>query len=76
MNTILIGYKPNQVKKAVFKMPVDAEKFRVVNDITGETVYEGNLEGEIYDKSAGENDCFGYFSELKTPGHIELKQMV
>ena len=57
-------------------MPVDAEKFRVVNDITGETVYEGNLEGEIYDKSAGENDCFGYFSELKTPGHIELKQMV
>lgn len=31
-------------------MPVDAEKFRVVNDITGETVYEGNLEGEIYDK--------------------------
>ncbi|MGN0145224.1 MAG: glycoside hydrolase family 9 protein [Clostridium sp.] len=68
-----LGYKPDENKKAVFRVPTEDRVFKVVKDDTGETVYEGQIYGEMNNETAGENDRFGDFSKLKTPGTYRIE---
>jgi len=68
-----VGYKPNDKKKAVFRAQSDDSKFRVVSKDTQAVVYEGNINGNTYNKAAGEIDRFGDFSSVKTPGTYTIE---
>lgn len=68
-----LGYKPSDKKKAVFRVPTEDSTFKVVNDETGNTVYEGQIYGKMFNESADENDSFGDFSELNIPGTYRIE---
>jgi endoglucanase len=68
-----VGYKTDDKKKAVFRAESVDSKFRVVSTKTKEVVYEGDITGNIYNKTADEQDRFGDFSSVKTPGTYTIE---
>ncbi len=62
------GYGTGADKHAYFLGVEHGECFRVVNKVTWETVYTGEIEEKIYDKESGYYVSVGDFSEVTEPG--------
>ncbi|HBN11514.1 MAG TPA: glycosyl hydrolase family 9, cellulase [Ruminococcus sp.] len=67
-----VGYKPSDVKTAVFRNIDGATEFSVVNADTQQIVYTGQIYGETQNSSAGETDYLGDFSEVKENGNYYI----
>ena len=64
-----VGYTPKAVKTAVFAgISADEDGFRVVDAVSGETVFEGTLSQAAENPWAGETDRVADFSALTEPG--------
>lgn len=63
-----VGYKPDAVKVAVFRNFGSAKTFNVVNSLTGEVVYTGEIYGEIFNEDAKEANAYGDFSSVTEEG--------
>ncbi len=63
-----VGYRPDSQKIAVFRDVTSETSFSVVNAETKQTVYTGELYGEIQNSSANETDHLGDFSSVTAPG--------
>ena len=63
-----IGYKPDSIKKAVFRELSGESSFSVVNAQTNQIVYTGELTGPIKNSSADETNYTGDFSSVTEPG--------
>ncbi len=61
-----IGYRPEDRKLFVATVPVTT--FSIVDDATGETVYEGRTESRGFDDDAQQEIYWGRFHSLTTPG--------
>ncbi|WP_297956185.1 glycoside hydrolase family 9 protein [uncultured Ruminococcus sp.] len=68
ININQVGYRPDAVKKAVFRDVTDQTEFSVINADTKEKVYTGKLENEKNNTLAGETDWTGDFSSVKDAG--------
>lgn len=63
-----VGYYPDAEKIAVFRDITDETSFSVVNALTEEVVYTGELYGETQNTSADETDFYGDFSSVTAEG--------
>ena len=72
ININQIGYRPGDTKLAIFRDSGLDSKFDVINVETGETVFTGDIYGEVETPSAGENVAHGDFSPIKEPGTYKL----
>lgn len=68
-----VGYKSDSKKTAVFRNVTGDKKFSVVNAVTNQTVYTGDLYGETQNNSAGEVNWIGDFSSVTEPGKYYIK---
>lgn len=68
-----IGYKPDAEKIAVFAdLEEDDTTFQVVEESTGESVFEGSLSEPEDNPYAGETNCTGDFSEVTKEGTYKI----
>jgi len=68
-----IGYTVECEKKAAVKGSVLPEEFRLVDAVTGETVYSGSLEMITYDQELGIYTGYGRFDDYTTEGTYYLE---
>ena len=61
-----IGYRPDDVKKAVFCGDDIDETFRVVDAASGECVFEGKVGTAAVNKNTKTNEAAGDFTALNT----------
>ena len=67
-----IGYRPDDVKKAVFCGDDIDETFRVVDAASGESVFEGKVGTAAVNKNTKTNEAAGDFTALTTPGTYKI----
>ena len=63
-----LGYLADSEKKVVFRGDIVSPVFRVINQKTGKTVYEGRVGEPLLDSQSGENYVTGSFSSIKDQG--------
>ncbi len=68
INLNQVGYRPDDVKKAIFRNSTADTEFEVVKADSKESVFSGKITETKESASAGETVAYGDFSELKTPG--------
>lgn len=67
-----VGYRSNDVKKAVLRNISGADTFSVVNAETKETVYTDSLSAPVNYDAAKETDYIGDFSAVTEPGRYYI----
>lgn len=72
-----IGYEPSSFKMAVVSGKSEPGQFRIVDAVTGETVFTGVMEEQGYEKKTGEYHSYGDFSAFTKEGvyYIECDTM-
>lgn len=73
INLNQLGYRPDDVKKAVFRDCTKDDSFSVIDMANNSVVYTGKLSGEKKSFAAGETLTYADFSDLKTPGTYKVK---
>ncbi|MBR5800811.1 MAG: glycoside hydrolase family 9 protein [Lachnospiraceae bacterium] len=63
-----LGYLPTGTKKAVFQGKEIPHVFHVIKEETGEIVFIGRPDEEVYDKAKDEYISYGDFSQVKAEG--------
>lgn len=67
------GYKEDDIKQAVFSDLEDGDNtFTVVEVESGESVYEGQMTEPVNNAEAGEVNCSGDFTAVKTAGTYKI----
>ncbi len=72
ININQVGYRPGDVKTAIFRDSSKDTKFDVVDVKTGKVVYSGNVTGAVQTASAGETVAYGDFTALDKPGTYKI----
>lgn len=69
INVNQIGYHPRDEKRAVFRYSDNGDGyFEVIDAVSGESVYRGELEKGLTYGSSGDNVCYADFSSVKDIG--------
>lgn len=72
ININQVGYRPDDIKLAIFRDSSIDTKFDVVDVNTGKTVFTGNVTGSAESKGAGEIVAYGDFSGVTEPGRYKI----
>ena len=67
-----IGYRPEDCKTVIVKEDSEEGAFYVINEETGDTVYEGSFEKAMYDKASGTRIKRGDFSSFREEGNYHI----
>ena len=71
-----VGYKPDAVKTAVFvDIGTDGDRFKVINNDSGEVAFEGALSVAIDNSWSGETNRVADFSNLTQTGNFHVVSM-
>ena len=73
INLNQIGYLPNAEKIAVMNGAAIVDKASVIDVATGKSVFEGEVNPAVNNKSTGRNEARFDFSSVKTPGTYKIK---
>ena len=71
-----VGYSIDSNKIAVFRGEVLPDTYDLIDAVTGETVYTGNIEQKGYNNATEENIAHGDFTDYKIPGTYYLQAEV
>ncbi len=72
ININQLGYRPDDIKLAIFRDSSLDSKFDLVNVETGEIIFTGDVVGSVETISAGESVAHGDFSTIKEPGTYKV----
>lgn len=67
-----VGYRENDVKKAVFRGDDMDTAFSVIDVKSGKSVFDGKVGSAAPNKNTKYNEAYGDFSELTTPGTYKI----
>lgn len=73
VNVNQLGYKPDDIKTAVFRGDAVGATFQVISTENDSVVYEGKISEGSYNEAAGEVDYIGDFSSVTEPGSYYIK---